>query len=943
MSNAGLASRPPLLKTKISIPILPAAFVHRHRLTERVSLGAKGPLTVVSAPAGFGKTNLLMEWAAETKLPVAWLTIDEEDNDPGRFFPYLISALQVLEPKVGMEALDFFSSGRDAGLNAGLTLLINELSVLPKDLILILDEFQWLQARSVLQGVDFLLKHLPRQLRIVLATRTEPALDLAALRAKGKLLELGADDLRFAPEELVLFFRTTIGMELPSDAILALERKTDGWITGLQIVAISIRGGTDPGLLVTDLKGDSYRLASFLAAEVLDRQPEEVREFLLKSSVLDRLCGPLCEAVVSPNAQPGYGSVMLDRLENANLFLVALNDQHRWFRYHHLFSDFLRSMLERAYPLEIPSLRKRAASWFEQQGDLEEALKYGVASGDPDWAGDLLERHIDDVLMSGEVFTLTPWIGRLPEEILRSRPQIAVAYAWGLLGAHQLEMAAYWLDVAEQELGPVEIRTGKRKAASRQKDPAVARVYGALAVGRSILSMYQGDMEKASAFSQQVTDFLQDDYPFIRCTLLLEDTLYSTLTGDTAKAIDVLQSAISAARRANNLFVLIIAICNLAEMQALQGELSHALVTLQKAQLLTTAPDRSPHPLSGMVDVGFGVILLQRDVLDQAAERLERGVRTAENLWTLGSLAGVLALAQLRQVQGNRQASEELLERAASLAAGPKSDRRDEAMVGAVAVRLALQRADLAEAAHWWKKSGFPELRKKLSPDNYPYHILEYVQLTQVRFMIASSQSGGNQQDLPLALDLLASLLRMTRRFKRMTSQMEVLVLRSIIQYAMEDPDAAAGSLLEALALGEAEDFRRVFLDEGQSIAPILARCHEIQQRSTNVLPSSGYIESLLEALQPAEASRSQPVASVPGEATMVTARMEDGLPFSLSAREMQVLSLIAEGKSNQEIAAELFLALNTVKRHAYNIYSKLEVKKRTHAVLRARQLGLIP
>ncbi len=943
MSNAGLASRPPLLKTKISIPVLPSGLVHRHRLTERVSQGAKGPLTLVSAPAGFGKTNLLMEWASETKLPVAWLTLDEEDNDPGRLFPYLISALQDLEPKVGTEALDFFRSGRDAGLTAGLTTLINELSVLPRDLCLVLDEFQALQAPTVLRGIDFLVKHLPRSLHLVIASRAEPPLELASLRAKGKLLELGADDLRFSPQEVSLFFRATTGIELHSDAVVALEKNMDGWITGLQVVAISVRGGMDPALLAADLKGDSYHLANFLATEVLERQPEDVREFLLKTSIVDRLCGPLCEAVVRRDAQPGYGSVMLVELENANVFIVALDDQHHWFRYHHLFSDFLRYTLERSYPLEIPSLRKRAASWFEQQGDLEEALKYAVASGDPDWAADLLERHVDDLLRSGEVFALTPWIGRIPEESLRRRPRIAVAYAWGLLGARQLDMAAYWLDVTEQELELNRRPGGKRKTASLQKDASSRSTYGALAVGRSILAMFQGDMEKAAAFSKRATDYLQEEYSFISCMLLVEDTLSSTLAGDTAKTIDALQAAISVARRSHNMIVLIIASCNLAEMQALQGQLSHALVTLQKAQLLTTNADGSRHPLSGMVDIAFGVILLQRDVLNQAAEYLERGVRIAESLWTLGNLAGVLALAQLRQLQGDWQASQEIIERAAALPILSESDRWDETMVGALAVRLALQRADLAEAAQWWKKSGFPELPKKFSPDSYPYHILEYLQLTQVRVMIASSQATGSQQDLPLALDVLASLLRMTRRFKRLTAQMEVLVLQSIIQYAMEDPDAAAASLLEALALGEPEDFRRVFLDEGQAIVPILARGCEIQQRSPTVLPSLGYIESLLEALQATEAAGSHAVASAGREAAVVTARMEDGLLFSLSAREMQVLSLIAEGKSNQEIAAQLYLALNTVKRHAYNIYSKLEVKKRTHAVSRARQLGLIP
>jgi LuxR family maltose regulon positive regulatory protein len=936
LSNPVLELKPPLLQTKITVPLLPAEFVHRHRLTERIRQGVKGPLTLISAPAGFGKTNLLIEWAAETKSHVAWLTIDDEDNDPSRFFSYLIGAIQAVDPGLGEEALDFIQSTKSRGLETGVTLLLNEISVLRKNLILALDEFQVLESETIIQGFNYLLKHCPHNLHLIIASRKEPAFDLASLRAKGKVVELGADELRFTHDEITLFLRAVTDQQFPHETIDALEQNTDGWITGLQMAAISMRHHTDPADLPFNLQGDSHYLVDFLAKEVLDRQSEEIRQFLLKSSVLDQFCGPLCEAVIKPESQPGYGAVMLDQLEHANLFVVALDEKHEWLRYHHLFRDFLRHILAETHPAEVPLMKKRAALWFETQSSLEEAIKYALGTGDDEWTADLIERNVETMIKTGEIFSLTHCIGALPDEIIQQHPRISMTYAWGLITSYQLDTARYWLDDLQQKLDQ-----DKKMGVKDQENAGLWNIYGGLAVCRSTLALLNGDAEQAAQFSTEAANYLQQENPFIGSLLALENSWYFVLAGDTSKAVESLRKTVRIARQANNLLVMIVATCQLAEMQALQGQLSKALVTLQKAQFMATNPDGSTHPLAGIADIGFGEILLERDVLDKAEEYLERGWRITKSLWSISSLDSMVSLARLLHIQGDASGSQAIIEEAAQMALSTESSQWDDAMVSAIATRLALQRNELPAATQWWKKGGFPDFMEKIALENYPYHIFEYIQLTQARYLLALSREAADYRQLKWALELLEPLLRAAERFKRVTSQIEILILQSLAQNDLGNVDRGAEILSSALALGEPEDYRRIFLDEGQSLANLLTRCQSFQQDSIGMLPSSGYIESLLDALQTdKEADQIYPrIAPQPIKPTIT----QTDFPFSLSAREVEVLSLIAEGKSNQEISAHLYLALNTVKRHAYNIYSKLGVRKRTHAVSKARQMGLIP
>jgi LuxR family maltose regulon positive regulatory protein len=951
LSNPATDLRPPLLKTKISIPRLPGEFVHRPRLTERIHQGVKGPLTLISAPAGFGKTNLLIEWTKETTLPVAWLTIDSDDNDTSRFIRYAIGAFQTVVPGFGEEALalDLLQSPQGDGWKMGLTLLINELAVLPKEMVLVYDDFHVLENPVIVERLDFFLKHSPPNFHLIVASRSEPTeLDMAFLRAKGRVFELGMDDLRFTGEEVVQYFQEAAGLEIPPETVQALEERTDGWITSLQMAAISLKDQADPAILLANLESKAHYLSDFLAEEVLDRQPGEVRQFLLKSSILEILSGPLCEAVVKPDAQPGYGAVMLNRLEHANLFITALDEKREWFRYHPLFADFLRQVQAQVNPAEIPQLHKRAATWLEGNGHFHEAFRHAVASRDMAWASDMIERNVPTMINRGEMSALARWIGRLPDEITHKRPLLSLGYAWALIVTQQLDLARYWLEDVERSVGRLEKQTQgatppeETASADVLENVDIAGIRGGLALCQSYLAMLRGDMIQAARFSRQATRYLSKENVYLRSFISLEESISLFFSGETQKAIESLRMTTQIARQANNPVVMIIAACEVAIVQTVQGQLSKAWETLQKARYLAFGPDGKPHPLSSFIDIIAGEVLLERNVLEEANHHLESGIRVTQTMWYLGSLGGMLYLARVRQALGDVAGAQEVVEDIARLALRSDAGQWDNALASALAVRLAVQRNDLAVAEQWWKKGGFPDLSIPLAIGNYPYHIFEYLALSQARFLVVRGQETSRTRDIKQALELLGILLAEAERFQRRSSQIQILILQAMAQSALGN-ERATKTLLRALELGEPEGFRRFYLDEGGRLAELLQQCRAAQEGADSRLPSLAFIDSLLEAIQPTGLEQESDQGPVDGRTSPTIVHLEDGLPITLSAREMEVLALIAEGKSNQEISAELYLALNTVKRHAYNIYTKLEVKKRTHAVSRARQLGLIP
>jgi LuxR family maltose regulon positive regulatory protein len=565
----------------------------------------------------------------------------------------------------------------------------------------------------------------------------------------------------------------------------------------------------------------------------------------------------------------------------------------------------------------------------------------------------MIERNALPMINTGEVTALARWIDRLPDEITRQRPSLILAYTWALIVTNRLDLAKFWLEESRQLLDQHEKQTATAPildepgAIDGDEKTDLSFLRGGLALCESYLAMASGDMERAAELSQQATSYFRDEglyysSTYFRSIVALDDSISSILSGDTQKAIESLRAANRIARQANNQFVMIIAGCGLADMLALQGRLSKAWETYQRVQNWAQRPEGKPLPLVGLVDMGLGEILLEHDLLEEARDYLERGIRITRSMWYIGSLHGVIALARLRQAMGDIPGTLEVIEEAARMALSTDASEWDEVVAPAVAVRLALQRDDLASAEQWWKKGGFPDLNTPIALEKYPYHVYEYLLLTQAKFLLVKGSETGKAGDLQQAAELLMTLMLAAERYQRVTSQIEIFVLLAMVQSALGE-EGAENTLLRALALGEPEGYRRVYLDDGWRLGDLLRQCRFLQQKSGSHLPSVAFIDSLLEAIQHTATGRESDDRPVELRASPTTARLEDGFPISLSAREMEVLALIAEGKSNQEISAELYLALNTVKRHAYNIFTKLEVKKRTQAVSRARQLGLIP
>jgi len=943
---------PPLLTTKTLVPMTPAGLVHRPRLVERISQGARGPFTLLSAPAGFGKTTALVEWARQTDYTVAWLTLSGEDDHPRRFARYFGHAVQVVSPGLGEEPMEYLQSSITSNWELGLTLLINRIAALPGDLAIVLDEYQFVTDPTIHRGLNHLITRGPPNLHLVIATRSEPALDLAFLRAKGWVAEIGAEQLRFSQDEVAQFLHQTTGYLLPPETVRALAERTEGWATALQLVALSARHRPDAAEL-TAAKGEPRYVLDFLVEEVLSRQPEEVRRFLLRTSFLEALSGPLCEAVAALEDEAGYGTRMLRRLHHQNLFLTPLDEQHDWYRYHRLFADCLQRVQMENDPAEIPELHRRAAAWLEANGRLDEAFQHALATADAEWAADLIGRHAIPLINAGELQTLTHWVGRIPAAIVHQRPFLGLAFAYSLIEAHQFEAAQSWLDDTERLLDALEGLSGGRPLPTPMDNTERRRLRGVLAMCRSTLAVLTGDALRAAEFSRAALEALPEDDPFSLSLLALDRGTQSVLQGDTSQAIETLRESARAARRANNLGAQVVLTCQLAEMQALQGQLSQALATLEKARSLTLRPDGHALPLAGVVDTLTGEILRERDRLKEARQVLERGLAQSQAWWSLSSLDGLLSLARLLQSQGDAAGAVSRIDDAARLALETESSPWDEALVAGTAMRLALQRNDMATAMQWRLKSKWLDSAGALSREDLPFHIFEYLLLTEVRFRYATGRDSGDEDHLRRAQELLQSIAPEVERLRRVTSKIEILVLQALIEYELGENDQAIQSVLRALALGEPEDYRRIFLDEGQVMAAVLTRCQARRPAPDSYLPSRRYVEGLLEACQreagimpqaTVQATRQDLGGAADGHGIgMGIAGTPDGLPLNLSAREVEVLTLIAEGKTNQEISAHLFLAVNTVKRHAYNIFTKLDVKSRTQAVARARQLGLIP
>ncbi|HEY1016574.1 MAG TPA: LuxR C-terminal-related transcriptional regulator [Herpetosiphonaceae bacterium] len=884
----------PLLRTKLFIPQAPATLVRRLRLTSR--LPARHALTLVSAPAGWGKTTLLSEWVAAQRLKIAWLSLDEGDNDATRFLSYLIGALREQFPGLGAGALATLQAPPLSEPETALTPLLNEIAALRAPCVLVLDDYHLIEAPAVHDALSFLVEHLPPHLRLVVLTRTDPPLPLGRWRARGLLSELRLGDLRFTRAETAAFLTEAMGLRLEAADIAALDTRTEGWIAGLHLAALGAQGRQDLRGFLSALSGSHRYIEDYLAEEVLLRQPEPIQRFLLRTSILDQLSGPLCDAVTGEDG----GGALLAKLEQANLFIMPLDERRRWFRYHQLFAGLLRERLAETDPRLLPELHRRASAWYAAQGLGDAALRHALAAGEIERGVALIEGNARQTLMRGEPATVLAWIARVPEELVLERPRLSALKAWALLLQLQMPGIEPYLLAAAAGLDDAR-RSADIPPAER------VRLLGELAAIRSIMPRFQGDIASIVPLSAQALTLVPEDDLVVRAIIIGNLAVAHRLLGNVREAAAAAEQAIGANQASGNSFAAMLALVDLAMLQADQGQLRAAAATYRRGLLL--AAERGWHQLSalGLLHVGLGTIYYEWDDLDQASQHIQQGLE----IGTLGGFVdcareGYIALAHLRQTTGDREGAAAAIS-AAQEVARSHSVERLLALVEAHRVHLLIEQGALDEPARWAATRGFGA-----EIDRTRFIDLEYLTLARLRLA----------QDRPAeALALLERLLAAIEPLGLRGVEVQLYALRALAAAGANQPGLAAASLAAAMERAAPEGYRRLFLRLGRPMAELLrlAVAREI---------APAYAADLLHAFGPAAG----PAPGAP-----------EPLIEPLSERELEVLELIAAGCSNQEIADKLIITVGTVKRHVTNIFGKLDTHSRTQALVRARELKLLP
>lgn len=894
----------PLLETKLHVPRRRRALVPRARLSDRLARADDPALVLVSAPAGFGKTTLLTEWLAATEAQgrtVAWLSLDERDNDPAVFWTYLVAALRSAVPEVGTGALALLES-RQSSTDAVVATLLSELSAVPGEVVLVLDDYHVIESGQVQEGVAFLLEHLPPLIRLVVATRVDPALPLARLRARGELVEIRAADLRFSQDEAAAYLGDVMGLALTADDVAALDGRTEGWIAALQLAALSLQGRDDVSGFVATFAGDDRFVVDYLVEEVLGRQPDAVRSFLLETSVLSRLSGPLCDAVTGRDG----GRAMLEALERGNLFLVPLDDRRRWYRYHHLFGDVLRARLMDEQPGSIAVLHARASEWYERNGDPAEAIAHALAAADFERAADLVERQLPSLRKQRRETTLRSCLDAIPDALLRVRPVLDVGYVGALMSVGDVDGVEDRLREAERWL---EASAGDRVAGAMVvvDDEAFRRLPTEVAMYRAALALVHGDVAGTRTHAGRALDLAEaDDHLGRGAAACLLGLAYWT-TGDLVGAHRWYVDGMASLERAGHRSDVLGGTITLADIRIAQGRLHEAMRHVERG--LALASDPAGPVLRGTADmhVGLSELFRERDDLDAARRHLSISQE-------LGEHAGLpqnryrwrVATARLRLIDGDHAEALELLAQAERV---HTTDFSPEVRpVPAVRARMLLQLGRLDDAHAWVRERG-------LTPDDELSYLREFEHVTLARVLLAEQ----SEPSLHAATRLLERLLRAAEDGGRAGTVVEVLVLQALAARAGGDLPAALDFLRRALDLAEPEGYVRVFVDEGPPMGALLAAT--LQQRS-----APGYVRRLLAAVR----------------ATSVPRPRQQGVVDPLSARELEVLRLLGTHLDGPEIARRLFVSVNTLRTHTRNIYAKLGVNGRGAAVRRAAELHLV-
>ncbi|MBK8417504.1 MAG: AAA family ATPase [Anaerolineales bacterium] len=868
--------------------------------------GFKHKLTLISAPAGFGKTTLTSEWVSDCKRPIAWLSLDEGDTEIKRFLTYLISALQTLVPEIGSGVLGALQSPQMPELEALLTTLLNEINSIPNDFILVLDDYHLLDSKSVDQALTFLVEHLPQQMHLVITTREDPSLPLARLRVRDQLTELRTADLRFTPAEAAEFLNQVMGLNLLDEDIAALEARTEGWIAGLHLAALSMQGHADVASFIQSFTGAHHFVLDYLLEEVLHQQPENVQAFLLRTSILNRLCGPLCDAVLLDPSVSGQET--LESLERANLFIVALDNDRRWYRYHHLFNDLLRQRHEQTLkPEEIAKHHVRASEWYEQNGEEAEAFQHAIAARDFSRGAGLAEKYWQGMNQSFQSAAWLGWVKQLPESLIRTRPVLCTQIGWAFMDAGDVESSESSLRDAELCL------EGSSEAMVVVDEKEIQTLPARIAFARAYNAQTRRDFSATVKYAELAIKLAPEGDQFMRAgaAAMLGGTYWAS--GDLDAACKSMSDWIDSSLKAGNYIFSIASESGKAEIQIAQGHLREALRTYELSLQHASTYGSEVNQILAHHHLGLALLHHEMGNDESVAQYFQQSIELGKQS-TLVDFPYRLSLAQARfkDSEGDLDVALEFLDEAKRLyISTPIPNTRP---VEALKARIYLKQGQLSKAQDWVREHGI-KVNDELS------YLREFEHITLSRVLIAEYQSTASEDKILDALGLLSRLLQTAENAKRMGSMLEILTVQMLAFHAHGEPSQALASLKHALTLAEPEGYFRFFVNEGKVMAEMLtALSHAGAGDRLN-----NYIHKLLNAFEKTKPEPANPQALID----------------PLSERELEVLRLVAEGLSNDEISQKLFLALSTVKGHNLRIFGKLQAKSRTEAVARARELGL--
>jgi LuxR family maltose regulon positive regulatory protein len=902
-----------LLSTKLFIPPTRQKLVTRSRLIEKLDDGLNRKLTLVSAPAGFGKTTLVSDWVRNCKQPVAWLSLDKGDSESRRFLGYLIAALQTVSTEFGEGILGMLQSSQPPPIESILTALLNEIATVSDDFVLVLDDYHVIDAKQIDHVITFLLESLPPQMHLIITTREDPGLPLARFRAHGQLTELRVADLRFTLSEATKFLNRMIGLELSEMDISALEARTEGWIAGLQLAALALKGissqeRADASQFVQSFTGSNRFVLDYLVEEVLKHQPEDIRRFLLQTSILERLNASLCEAVTGQ----AHSQNTLEALERGNLFVVPLDNQRQWYRYHHLFAEVLQTHLLEQQPDLVTELHWRASNWYEQNDLTVEAIHHALAAEDWEHAAGLIELAHPVMDINYQSAAWLAWARELPEELVRARPVLCVDIAWALLDGGELEACEEYLQVAERWLGATKNKQMDDMHGIIVDEVQFRSLPASIATARAYRSLAFGDVPGAVKFAQRALTLTHenDSIQHLQAVSLLGVAQYGS--GDLEAAEISLTDFLTHLHKKGDIITLIGISYLLADIRVTLGRLHEAEYAYQQALQLATN-QRKPLPV--------GTSDLYRGLSELSCERgnLEAATRYLQTAQRLGEQAALtdwqhrlcVTQARLKEAQGDRDGALILLDEAERVYT--RSPLPDVRPIHALKARTWIRQGRLREALAWSRSQG-------LSTDDDLSYLHEFEHITLARLVVAQYSHDRVDETIREAQTFLSRLLEAAEAGNRLRSVIELLVTQALAYQVQGLLSQASEILARALTLAEPQGYIRIFVDEGE---PMMALLREVEKRGI-----------VLQYVRELQSSFENYVGNIPP--------ITQTLIEPLSERELDVLRLLAKDLKYKQIAEQLVVSVNTIRHHTKNIYGKLEVNNRTLAVQKAKEYNLL-